>query len=168
MRSDDLAYIMYTSGSTGRPKGVMVEHRAICNTIHWRDKELTVHAGDVVLNNLNYTFDPSVALIFPTLAAGARMVLAEPGEEYDPHRLLERVRDGRGDDPRSHACPVSGDARRSAARGLPHAALGLLRRRGDAAGLAGSPLRAARRRVVQPLRPDRGGRRRHVVGLPPR
>ncbi len=75
----------------GRPKGVMVEHRAICNTILWRDKDLTVHAGDVVLNNLHYTFDPSLGLIFPTLASGARMVLAEPGEEYDPHRLLERV-----------------------------------------------------------------------------
>jgi non-ribosomal peptide synthetase component F len=91
VRSDDLAYIMYTSGSTGRPKGVMVEHRAICNTILWRDKELTVHADDVVLNNLHYTFDASLGLIFPTLASGARMVLAEPGEEYDPHRLLERV-----------------------------------------------------------------------------
>ncbi len=89
--SDDLAYIMYTSGSTGRPKGVMVEHRAICNTILWRDRDLLVHSDDVVLNNLNYTFDPSLGLIFPTLASGARMVLAEPGEEYDPHRLLERV-----------------------------------------------------------------------------
>ncbi len=91
VRSDDLAYIMYTSGSTGRPKGVMVEHRAICNTLLWRDKDLTVHADDVVLNNLQYMFDPSLGLIFPTLASGARMVLAEPGEEYDPHRLLERV-----------------------------------------------------------------------------
>jgi amino acid adenylation domain-containing protein len=91
VRSDDLAYIMYTSGSTGRPKGVMIEHRAICNTIQWRDRDVPVHADDVVLNNLPYTFDPSVALIFPALASGARMVLAEPGEEYDPHRLLERV-----------------------------------------------------------------------------
>jgi amino acid adenylation domain-containing protein len=91
VRSDDLAYIMYTSGSTGRPKGVMVEHRAICNTIQWRNKDLTLHASDVVLNNLHYAFDPSLGLIFPTLAAGARIVLAEPGEEYDPHRLLERV-----------------------------------------------------------------------------
>ena len=47
--------------------------------------------SDVILNNLHYTFDPSLGLIFPTLASGARMVLAEPGEEYDPHRLLERV-----------------------------------------------------------------------------
>ena len=90
---DDLAYIMYTSGSTGRPKGVMIEHRAIANTIQWRDRDVPVRAGDVVLNNLPYTFDPSVALIFPALGAGARMVLAEPGEEYDPHRLLERVID---------------------------------------------------------------------------
>ena len=91
VRSDDLAYIMYTSGSTGRPKGVMIEHRAICNTIQWRDRDVAIHADDVVLNNLPYTFDPSVALIFPALASGARMVLAAPGEEYDPHRLLERV-----------------------------------------------------------------------------
>lgn len=65
VRSDDLAYIMYTSGSTGRPKGVMVEHRAIGNTILWRDRDVAIHAEDVVLNNLPYTFDPSVALIFP-------------------------------------------------------------------------------------------------------
>jgi amino acid adenylation domain-containing protein len=90
-QSDDLAYIMYTSGSTGRPKGVMIEHRAIGNTLHWRDRDMPVRADDVVLNNLPYTFDPSVALIFSAMAAGARMVLAGPGEEYDPHRLLERV-----------------------------------------------------------------------------
>jgi amino acid adenylation domain-containing protein len=89
--SHDLAYIMYTSGSTGRPKGVMVEHRAICNTIHWRQKDLPVHGDDAVLHNLNYVFDPSLALIFHTLASGGRIVLAEPGEEYDPHRLLERA-----------------------------------------------------------------------------
>ena len=46
VRSDDLAYIIYTSGSTGRPKGVMVEHRAICNTILWRDRDVTIHADD--------------------------------------------------------------------------------------------------------------------------
>ena len=168
VRSDDLAYIMYTSGSTGRPKGVMVEHQAICNTILWRDKELTVHTDDVVLNNLNYTFDPSLALIFSTLASGARIVLAEPGEEYDPHRLLERVQmEGVTileatpalfrvmlDDPLLSACRTL--------------RLGLLRRRGDAAGLAGSALRSARRRAIQPVRPDRDGRRRDMVGLPPR
>jgi non-ribosomal peptide synthetase component F len=68
-----------------------VEHRAICNTILWRDLELNVHAGDVILNNLQSSFDASLGLIIPALQSGARMVLAEPGEEHDPHRLLERV-----------------------------------------------------------------------------
>jgi amino acid adenylation domain-containing protein len=91
VRSDDLAYVIYTSGSTGRPKGVMVEHRAIVNTVVWRDRDLTIRSNDRVLFNLPYTFDPSLCIIFPTLAIGARMVLAAPGEEYDPRRLLERV-----------------------------------------------------------------------------
>jgi amino acid adenylation domain-containing protein len=91
VRGDDLAYIIYTSGSTGRPKGVMVEHRAIANTVAWRDQDLPIYADDRVLFNIPYTFDPSLCIIFPTLAVGARMVRAAPGEEYDPQRLLERV-----------------------------------------------------------------------------
>jgi amino acid adenylation domain-containing protein len=91
VRGEDLAYVISTSGSTGQPRGVMVEHRAIVNTVAWRDLDLTVRADDRVLFNLSYAFDPSLCLIFPTLAAGARMVVAPPGEEYDPHRLLERV-----------------------------------------------------------------------------
>ncbi|WP_406694423.1 amino acid adenylation domain-containing protein [Singulisphaera sp. Ch08] len=91
VRSSDLAYVIYTSGSTGRPKGVMVEHRAIVNTVHWRDRDLTLFATDRVLYNLSYTFDPSLCIIFPTLAIGGALVLAAPGEEHDPRRLLERV-----------------------------------------------------------------------------
>ncbi len=91
VQSGDLAYVIYTSGSTGRPKGVMVEHRAIVNTVHWRDRDLTLFATDRVLYNLSYTFDPSICIIFPTLAVGGTLILAAPGEEYDPHRLLERV-----------------------------------------------------------------------------
>ena len=40
--------------------------------------DLTIHPDDRVLYNLPYTFDPSLCIIFPTLAAGARMVLADP------------------------------------------------------------------------------------------
>lgn len=91
VQSGDVAYVIYTSGSTGRPKGVMVEHRAIVNTVHWRDRDLTLFATDRVLYNLSYTFDPSLCIIFPTLAIGGILILAAPGEEYDPRRLLERV-----------------------------------------------------------------------------
>jgi thioesterase domain-containing protein len=52
---------------------------------------LPIYVHDRVLFNMAYTFDPSLCIIFPTLAVGARIVLAAPGEEYDPHRLIERV-----------------------------------------------------------------------------
>jgi amino acid adenylation domain-containing protein len=89
--ANDLAYVIYTSGSTGRPKGVMIEHGAICNTVFARQRNMPIRADDSVLYQLSYTFDASLCIIFPTLAAGARLVLAAPGEEYDPHRLVERV-----------------------------------------------------------------------------
>jgi amino acid adenylation domain-containing protein len=91
VRPDDLAYVIYTSGSTGRPKGVMVEHRAICNTVFWHWKALDIRAGDRLLLAVPYHFDASICLLFPALAAGARLVLAEPEEDRDPCRLRERV-----------------------------------------------------------------------------
>jgi amino acid adenylation domain-containing protein len=91
VQSGDLAYVIFTSGSTGRPKGVMVEHRAICNTILWRQRDMAVRSDDRVMLNVSYCFDPSLCIIFPTLAAGACLVLAEPGEEADPVRLLQRA-----------------------------------------------------------------------------
>jgi amino acid adenylation domain-containing protein len=89
--SGDLAYVIFTSGSTGGPKGVMVEHAAVCNTIQWRWRDLPLQAGDRVLLSLPAFFDASVTAIFPTLASGAELVLAESGEERDPALLLNRI-----------------------------------------------------------------------------
>jgi amino acid adenylation domain-containing protein len=91
VRPSDLAYVIYTSGSTGQPKGVMVEHRAVCNTVWWHQQVLTVREEDRVLLMVPYFFDAALCIIGPALAGGARLVLAEPGEEFDPSRLLERV-----------------------------------------------------------------------------
>ena len=87
----NLAYILFTSGSTGRPKGVMVEHRAIVNTVLWRQEAVPIRADDRVLLIVPHYFDPSICIIVPTLAAGATLVLAAPGEERDPTRLVDRV-----------------------------------------------------------------------------
>ncbi|MHB1423438.1 MAG: amino acid adenylation domain-containing protein, partial [Gemmataceae bacterium] len=89
---DNLAYVIYTSGSTGRPKGVMIEHRAIRNTICWHQHVLKVREDDRLLLLVPYVFDASLAIIFPALVAGAELVLAAPGEERDPARILERIR----------------------------------------------------------------------------
>ena len=89
---NNLAYVIYTSGSTGQPKGVMVEHRAIANTIHGRQREMAVQADDTVLLTLPYVFDPCIVTIFTVLSAGATLVVAESGVELDRRRMLELIR----------------------------------------------------------------------------
>ena len=111
VRSDDLAYVMYTSGSTGRPKGVMVEHRAICNTILWRDKDLTVYRRRRRPEQLALHVRPVARPDLPH--AGVRCAdgpgRAGRGVRSAPAAGARAA--GRGDDPGSAARPAAGDAR---------------------------------------------------------
>ncbi len=94
--SDRLAYVIYTSGSTGRPKGVMVSHRAACATLLWRLKRFSPGPGDVVLQNISITFDPSIWQIFGALLSGARLALLPPGERQDFAAFTRRLGAERG------------------------------------------------------------------------
>ncbi|MGM0348079.1 amino acid adenylation domain-containing protein [Streptomyces sp. Adlamb9] len=89
----DLAYVIYTSGSTGDPKGVMTDHRGALNTIADINERFEVHAEDRVFALSSLGFDLSVYDIFGTLAAGAALVLAGPGEERDPVRWARLLAD---------------------------------------------------------------------------
>ncbi len=81
---DDLAYVVYTSGSTGRPKGVEIRHRAIASYVHWKVRHHGLDLDTRVLQLPSLAFDSSVADLFPVLASGGRLVLA------DTHQLLPR------------------------------------------------------------------------------
>ncbi|MFD4242392.1 amino acid adenylation domain-containing protein [Streptomyces sp. NPDC058525] len=81
---DDLAYVVYTSGSTGRPKGVEVRHRAIASYVHWKLRNHGFDLDTRLLQLPSLAFDSSVADLFPVLASGGRLVLA------DTHQLLPR------------------------------------------------------------------------------
>ena len=81
--SDHLAYVIYTSGSTGKPKGVMVSHRAACGTLLWRLSRFNLTPDDCILQNIAFTFDPSIWQIFGALLSGARLVLVPPGGQQD-------------------------------------------------------------------------------------
>ncbi|WP_411146529.1 non-ribosomal peptide synthetase [Streptomyces sp. x-80] len=81
---DDLAYVVYTSGSTGRPKGVEIRHRAIASYVHWKVRNHGLDLDTRLLQLPSLAFDSSVADLFPCLAAGGRLVLA------DTHQLLPR------------------------------------------------------------------------------
>ena len=88
---DDLAYVIYTSGSTGRPKGVMVSHRAVCGTLMWRLSCFSLTADDCILQNIAFTFDPSIWQIFGALLAGSRLVLVPPGGHQDFAGLVRAI-----------------------------------------------------------------------------
>jgi amino acid adenylation domain-containing protein len=86
------AYIIYTSGSTGRPKGVMIPHGGVCNRLRWMQSTYPLAADDCVLQKTPYTFDVSVWEFFWALLCGARLVLAKPGGQQDPHYLADLMR----------------------------------------------------------------------------
>jgi len=90
--SENLAYVIHTSGSTGQPKGVMIPHAGIINQLHWRLTTFPLTECDRVLQNISFSFDPSVWQIFWPLACGAQVVLPKPGGQKDLAYLLELIR----------------------------------------------------------------------------
>lgn len=88
---DRLAYVIYTSGSTGKPKGVMIPHAGICNQLYWRQSTFPLMAGDRVLQNISFSFDPSVWQIFWPLSWGEQLVLPKPGGQRDIAYLVQLI-----------------------------------------------------------------------------
>jgi amino acid adenylation domain-containing protein len=72
---DDLAYIIHTSGSTGRPKGVSIPHRGLANHALAMGEHYRLRPGQRVLQFFSLSFDGAAEDLYPTLAAGATVVL---------------------------------------------------------------------------------------------
>ncbi|WP_248749120.1 non-ribosomal peptide synthetase [Pseudomonas sp. MWU15-20650] len=89
----NLAYVMYTSGSTGTPKGVMVEHRGLCNLMHWASRLCPNAEAGALLQRAPFSFDGSVWELFWPLTHGLRLVLARPDGHRDPAYLAQVIRD---------------------------------------------------------------------------
>ncbi|WP_295515603.1 non-ribosomal peptide synthetase, partial [uncultured Pseudomonas sp.] len=84
---EQLAYLIYTSGSTGRPKGAGNTQAALYNRLQWMQAAYGLDSRDHVLQKTPFSFDVSVWEFFWPLQAGARLVLARPGEHRDPAAL---------------------------------------------------------------------------------
>ena len=91
----DVAYLMYTSGSTGRPKGVLVTHGGVANYLAWRHSYFPLHGADRCLQKASLSFDDSVWEILEPLGAGASVILARPGFEFDSAYLVQLMREQR-------------------------------------------------------------------------
>jgi amino acid adenylation domain-containing protein len=74
---DSLAYVIYTSGSTGAPKGVEITHANLGNLIDWHQGAFGVTASDRASLVASLGFDASVWEIWPYLAAGASVHIAD-------------------------------------------------------------------------------------------
>jgi amino acid adenylation domain-containing protein len=83
----DLAYIIYTSGSTGVPKGVEITHANLNHLIAWHLEAFDVTASDHATHVAGLGFDAAVWEIWPYLAVGASISLADEMARIDPATL---------------------------------------------------------------------------------
>ncbi len=90
-----LAYVIYTSGSTGRPKGVMVSHAALAGFTRAALERYGIRRDDRVLQFASLSFDAAAEEIFPTLAAGATLVLRDEVMLADLPAFLKGCRERR-------------------------------------------------------------------------
>ncbi|MEN3161413.1 amino acid adenylation domain-containing protein [Tistrella mobilis] len=86
--ADRLAYVVYTSGSTGRPKGVAVTHGGLANLVAWHRRVYAPDQTTRMAQVAGLAFDAAGWEIWPALAAGAALVLPQPGASRDPDLLL--------------------------------------------------------------------------------
>jgi amino acid adenylation domain-containing protein/non-ribosomal peptide synthase protein (TIGR01720 family) len=84
---DSLAYVLYTSGSTGQPKPVGNTHGAMAERLAWMQHEYRFSASETLLHKTPLGFDVAVWELLVPLIAGARLVIAAPGEHKDPREL---------------------------------------------------------------------------------
>ncbi|PYV86437.1 MAG: hypothetical protein DMG05_19735 [Acidobacteria bacterium] len=77
IRADDLAYVIYTSGSTGTPKGVEITHGGLANLVSWHRQAFSLTSADRASHLAGLGFDAAVWELWPYLATGASVHLAD-------------------------------------------------------------------------------------------
>lgn len=88
---DDLAYVIYTSGSTGQPKGVELTHANLANLVDWHVTAFGVGPTDRASQVASVGFDAAVWEIWPHLAAGAAVHLADDATRSSPQLLRDWI-----------------------------------------------------------------------------
>jgi amino acid adenylation domain-containing protein len=106
---ENLAYLIYTSGSTGVPKGVEITHANLCNLADWHREVFGVTEKDRASHLAGLGFDAAVWELWPNLAAGATICLADDAVRSSPELIKQwmiRERVTIGFVPTVHASPM--------------------------------------------------------------
>lgn len=89
VRPDHLAYVIYTSGSTGQPKGVEICHSSLLNLVYWHRNTYGVTARDRTTQLASPSFDATGWELWPSLAGGACVFMADERTRLDPVALRD-------------------------------------------------------------------------------
>lgn len=89
--STSLAYLIYTSGSTGRPKGVMVSHEALALRVQSMIEMFQLGPGDRQFQFISPVFDAACEEIYPTLCAGATLLLSPRSPQHEGLDLWQEI-----------------------------------------------------------------------------
>ncbi|HXJ44750.1 MAG TPA: AMP-binding protein, partial [Bryobacteraceae bacterium] len=89
IRPTDLAYAIYTSGSTGKPKGVEITHAGLSNLVSWHCAAFGVTPEDRASHVAGLSFDAAVWEIWPYLASGASLQMADDATRGSPELLRD-------------------------------------------------------------------------------
>ena len=90
VKPEDDCYILFTSGSTGRPKGVPISRKNIENL----ERQLTPWCearGDIILNQISYSFDVSVVSIYIGIRLGKTLFSVDKGMVENMKELFEAL-----------------------------------------------------------------------------
>ncbi|SJN53715.1 Tyrocidine synthase 3 [Vibrio ruber DSM 16370] len=90
-RLGDLAYTIYTSGSTGQPKGVMIEHEGMINHLYAKCFDLDMDETTVLGQIAVQTFDVSIWQLLSPLLCGAKSVILQGNNAWEPNLLLADI-----------------------------------------------------------------------------
>jgi amino acid adenylation domain-containing protein len=91
VKAEDLAYIIYTSGTTGQPKGVEIPHSGLSNLVAWHQRAFQVTSTDRASALASFGFDAAVWELWPYLATGASVHMAEDNVRNDPRALRDWI-----------------------------------------------------------------------------
>lgn len=82
---------LYTSGTTGHPKGVLLSQANLAHFTAWYADYVQLHAESRVLQFSSLSFDSSLIDIFPSLLAGAELVVPDDTQRRDPLQLVALI-----------------------------------------------------------------------------